>query len=164
MIIITFNLCANKCTQGSLSQCLVCWGKPSSMCACRPYIYACNVKCSSAVSELQGTHIFLVVVCEGKFSLWQHKLPLQKLCVLFSFLPQHPFIETWNQSKRSTGSQVLQNTRVSLKMSMFRSNVLQRVTVFTSWLFHCAKNRFVLAQFCMHMRNNIVHISFTTNW
>lgn len=46
------------------------------------------------VSELQGTHIFLVVVSQGKFSLWQHELPLQKLCVIFSFLPQHPLVET----------------------------------------------------------------------
>lgn len=51
------------------------------------------------------THIFLVVVRQSKFSLYQHKLPLQKLHFLFPFLPQHPFVETWIQVKTSAEPQ-----------------------------------------------------------
>lgn len=105
------------------------------------------VQCSWTMSELQGTHIFLVVIKQGKFSLHQHKLPLQKLWVLFTFLPQHPFIEPWIQFKISTQSPVLQYTQVLLKneyVFMTWPNVLQRETIFTSWLFRYAKNRFSL--------------------
>ena len=103
-------------------------------------------QCSSAVSELQGTHIFLVVVSQGEFSLWQNELPLQKLCVFFPFFPQHPLVETWIQFKKPSESQVLQYTQVSLKMEILWLHGW-RVTiwaVFTSWLFCYAKNWFFL--------------------
>lgn len=45
------------------------------------------------ISKLQGTHIFFVVVAQGEFSLRQHELSLQKLCVVFAFLQQYSFIE-----------------------------------------------------------------------
>lgn len=44
--------------------------------------------------QLLGTHVFLVVVRQGEFPLRQHKLPLKKLGVVFTFLPQHPLVET----------------------------------------------------------------------
>lgn len=43
---------------------------------------------------MSKTHLVLVEVCQGEVSLWQDKLPLQIRCILFPFLPQHPFIET----------------------------------------------------------------------
>lgn len=70
------------------------------------------------------THIFLVVVRQSKFSLYQHKLPLQKLHFLFPFLPQNPFIETWGQVKTSPRSRSFLtytnlNSPVLLKHSYF---------------------------------------------
>lgn len=119
------------------------------------------------MSELQGTHIFLVVIKQGKFSLHQHKLPLQKLWVLFTFLPQHPFIEPWIQFKISTQSPVLQYTQVLLKneyVFMTWPNVLQRETIQTSFHFltlSLCKEQVFLAQFCICMRKCIDHIRFT---
>ena len=82
--------------------------------------------CLKYVIELLGTHIFLVIVSQGEFSLWQYELPLQKLCVLFPFLPQHAFIETWIQYKKHwvtgawTHTGLTQNERVLvLKPNIF---------------------------------------------
>lgn len=55
-------------------------------------------------AEVPGSHILLVVIRQGEFPLCQHELPLQKLPVLFTLLPQHPFIEPWVHSRNTTQS------------------------------------------------------------
>lgn len=77
--------------------------------------------CNHSVCSFR-THIFLVVVRQRKFSLYQHKLSLQKLHFLFPFFPQHPFIETWIQFKTLLQSHNQANFRIGTDAVMCHSH------------------------------------------
>lgn len=119
------------------------------------------------MSGLQGTHIFFVVVSQGKFSLWQYKLPLQKLCVLLPFLPQHPFVETWIQYKSHrcfyTHSSYSKWIWFGCTAKHFAKS--DNLGSFHFLAVSLCKEQVFLAQFCKCMRNHIVNNIFTpTDW
>lgn len=112
------------------------------------------------MSGLQRTHIFFVVVRQGEFSVWQNKLPLQKLCVVFSFLPQHSFIITWSQTKKLCETLDLRKVKIFVSCA----DILERLIiwpVFTSRFFRYMKNRFFLHSSACVWGTTYLHLSYT---
>lgn len=119
-------------------------------------------------AEVPGSHILLVVIRQGEFPLCQHELPLQKMPVLFTLLPQHPFIEAWAHSRKTTQSCMwhlaflIQKDREENKL-IWSVSVKILVALLTSWLFRHAAKPVYLAQFCICLRTCIVKVGLGIN-